>query len=141
MTKHEFETKHLSGWTRRLKKITTEFGDSLTEGEIYHLKKRHVRYLKTWYMKGWGLESRESDYDFIWGLRMSRQSATEVKENKVWGEKYPVVNGMSVGEYIPKIEKYVHKKKKKDVSKKKVKLWSGIDTFNPATDNDWNKGP
>lgn len=71
-------------------------GLSMTQNEKKHLRKRHVRHLRSRGTADWKMELPKTDYNFIRGLRMSRQPATEVKNNRVWGKSIKIINGMSI---------------------------------------------
>lgn len=71
-------------------------GLSMTQNEKKHLRKRHIRHLRSRGTSDWRMELPKTDYDFIQGLRISRQPATKIQDNKVWGRKCKVINGMSV---------------------------------------------
>ena len=71
-------------------------GLSMTQNEKKHLRKRHIRHLRARGTSDWKIELPKTDYNFIRGLRASRQPATEIEENDIWGQRYKVINRMSV---------------------------------------------
>ena len=121
ITKRKFKTKHVSGFTRRLKKTAAEFGDNLTEGEIYHLKHRQIRHLRAWHTHAWELEDQTTDCEFIRSLRVHRR----LKEKNISKEERLEVN------------KLVYRRVEQLATvdpKEKADLWGRIEAAGPAAD-------
>lgn len=143
VTKRKFKTKHVSGFTRRLKKTAAEFGDNLTKGEIYHLKKRHERHLQAWRTSSWELEDQTTDCDFIRSLRANRRPAEQITIDEVRRNKYEV----RAGSFIPRRKKNISKEERLEVNKlvyrrvgqlatkdpnEDAELWANLDSLGAA---------
>lgn len=115
--KRKFKTKHVSGFTRRLKKTAAEFGDKLSEGEVWHIKKRHERHLDTWHKNNWNMEDQTTDCVFIQSVRLYQCPAEEVSVNKVRRNKYKRINGINVKHLIPELEPKRQPRRKRNISK------------------------
>ena len=119
MTRRKFETKHVSGFTRRLKKTAAEFGGTLTEGEIYHLKHRQIRHLRAWHTHAWELEDQTADYEFIRSLRAHQP----LKKKNISKEERLEVNKL--------VYRRVGQLATND-PKEKADLWGRIEAAGPA---------